>query len=39
MKENKHKSLTSYNKTKTVNSYNVLQIKFSDCAFKTKNKK
>lgn len=28
-----------FNKTKKVNSYNGLQIKFSDCAFKTKKKK
>lgn len=28
-----------FNKTKRVNSYNGLQIKFSDCAFKTKKKK
>lgn len=28
-----------FNKTKQVNSYNGLQIKFSDCAFKTKKKK
>lgn len=34
-----HKVLASYSKTKTINSYNVLQIKFSDCAFKTKKKK
>jgi hypothetical protein len=44
----KHRALTKqvkntsqhlFNKTKKVNSYNGLQIKFSDCAFKTKKKK
>lgn len=40
-KQNRLKTLLNsfFNKTKKVNSYNGLQIKFSDCAFKTKKKK
>lgn len=38
IKKNRLKTLLNsfFNKTKKVNSYNGLQIKFSDCAFKTK---
>lgn len=41
IKKNRLKTLLNsfFNKTKKVNSYNGLQIKFSDCAFKTKKKK
>lgn len=41
IKKNRLKTLLNsfFSKTKKVNSYNGLQIKFSDCAFKTKKKK